>query len=78
VARHDEAISRSHLLVATAEEDRLSFRWHVAHFMLVVVGQGSVLHDGPCPLRFTVSIWSSVIVSVSADGDGGRKPVRGS
>jgi hypothetical protein len=30
-------------LVATAEEDCLSYRWHVAHFMLVVVGQGSVL-----------------------------------
>jgi len=29
--------------VATTEEDRLNFRWHVAHFMLVVVGQGSVL-----------------------------------
>jgi hypothetical protein len=25
-------------LVATADEDRLNFRWHVAHFMLVVEG----------------------------------------
>ena len=34
-------------LVATAEEDRLSYRWHVAHFMLVVKGLGHVPMRGP-------------------------------
>jgi hypothetical protein len=43
--------------------------------MLVVKGLAHVPMRGPAH-SLTASIWSSVIVSVSAGGDGGRKPVR--
>jgi hypothetical protein len=41
----------------TAAEDRLSYRWHVAHFMLVVKGLAHVPMRGPAHSR-------SMIVSV--------------
>jgi hypothetical protein len=43
--------------------------------MLVVKGLAHVPMRGPAH-SLTASIWSSVIVSVSAGGDGGRKAVR--
>jgi hypothetical protein len=41
----------------------LSYRWHVAHFMLVVKGRDRSWQMTVPPLRFTASM-SSVIVSV--------------
>jgi hypothetical protein len=37
------------MLVVTAAEDCLSFRWHASPLSCWWLGQGSV-HDDPCPL----------------------------
>jgi hypothetical protein len=67
-----EEIDERAMLVAAAEEDCLNFRWHVAHFMLAA--RAGIAPGMTVPAHsLTVSMWSSVIVSVSAGGDGGRK-----
>ena len=60
-----EEIDERAMLVAAAEEDCLNFRWHVAHFMLVVKGLAHVPMRGPAH-SLTASIWSTVIVFPSS------------